>query len=110
VTIGDVILALCAFLSGIAGVLIGVIATRSKTKAETHHAEAEATSDIVSGYQHLLKALTGELAARDALLAYQIRRSALVPILTMRIEALEADLKKAHQSIAALRGNLVKGN
>jgi capsule polysaccharide export protein KpsE/RkpR len=109
-TPSDVVLALCAFLSGIAGVLIGVVATRGKTRAETHHAEAEATSDIVSGYQQLLKALTDQLAAKDAALAQEKRRSALVPILTAHIEALEADLKKTHQSIAALRGNLVKGN
>ena len=67
----DVVLTLLTFLSGIIGVLIGVVATRNKTRAETHHAEAEATADIVSGYQQLLQARTDELAARDAALAQE---------------------------------------
>lgn len=88
-------------------ILVGAIYTvragRPKQQAEAKQAEARATVDLVTGFGALLAARQQELDDAIAKLRHAEQKAALVSEQARRIEDLEADLRRANQTIAALR-------
>lgn len=99
--------ALLGFLGGILTALIAAAVARPKVRAEAKQANAHADMDITAAYNQILTVRTAEIAELRAELAQQKRRAALVIPLTKNIENLETALRKANQTIAALRGQVV---
>ena len=86
----------------LAGTLYALRQGRPKTIAEAHQAEASASANLVTGFQHLLEQYKAQIAELQTRLHDANQKAAIVPGLTRRVDGLEAELRRAKASAAPL--------